>query len=628
MLQFLRSASAGWVAKVLIGLLVISFAVFGVGSSLLNSGGDVVASVGDTDVPLQRFSNELNREIQQFSQQLGQPLTLEQASLFGLPSQVLSRLMSEASLNNRTGAYQMGLSEDRLVTILQADPLFAREAGFDRSRLQQLLRDYQLTEDQYVELYGALAKRRQLADAIINDIEMPRIFLKAINEFGSESRTVEYIELTASSLTEVPVPTDTDLSTYFEENKSIYRAPEYRSVVLLTVTPAGLARPDEIGDDAARERYDTAIASYTSPERRSIQQIVVQDADKIAELTALSTSGKLFSEIAVALNLSATDIDLGMKAKSEIVDKPVAEVAFGLNNGQVSQIVTGTFGTYLIKIAAIVPANVQSFEDVAGEIKQQLALQKARQELQDLFDTLEDARGGGATLAELAQSYSLPFNEVDAVDSNGKDKDENDLELAGGNNLLTGIFASDVGVENNAIAHNDGYVFYDVTGVESERDRELSEVQGKINDAWIAAKTEEAMSAKADELKTRLDDGVTLATLANELTTSVAEVVGITRSNAADSDLPTGTLGELFGGKQGHAEGADRFLVQVTAVNAASPLEVNAQTDEQRARLSGNLSQNILSQFIGQVQLEQGIEINQSLLQAVLDPQNNRQHGT
>ena len=71
MLQMLRSAAAGWVAKVLIGLLVISFAIFGVGNSIFNSGGDVVASVGDTDVPLSRFSGELNREINQVSQQLG-----------------------------------------------------------------------------------------------------------------------------------------------------------------------------------------------------------------------------------------------------------------------------------------------------------------------------------------------------------------------------------------------------------------------------------------------------------------------------------------------------------------------------------------------------------------------------
>ena len=127
-------------------------------------------------------------------------------------------------------------------------------------------------------------------------------------------------------------------------------------------------------------------------------------------------------------------------------------------------------------------------------------------------------------------------------------------------------------------------------------------------------------------------ENASIVQLAEELGASVTSVEDITRANAAGSDLPQGGLSDIFGGKLGHVavlnsqDEQSRFLVAVTSVTPAPALEPSSEQDVQKERLSGNLSENLLSQYIGQIQSEEGIEINQQLLQAVLQPQNNPVH--
>ncbi len=134
MLNALRKGAGGWVAQLLIALLVVSFAVWGVSGFLTGFQADTVASVGGTEVSSQQFFRQYDLAKRQLGQQIGQSVTDEQARLFGLPGQVLGRLVTEAALNDEATTLGLGVSGDTLAKQIADDPSFQGPTGASIAR--------------------------------------------------------------------------------------------------------------------------------------------------------------------------------------------------------------------------------------------------------------------------------------------------------------------------------------------------------------------------------------------------------------------------------------------------------------------------------------------------------------
>src|SRR5665213_2598492 len=148
-----------------------------------------------------------------------------------------------------------------------------------------------------------------------------------------------------------------------------------------------------------------------------------------------------------------------MITKSEVIDPAVADAAFALPSGDVSQPIQGKFGTVLVKVGKIEPGVELSYASLAPTLKKEIATERARASVSELRDKLKDERGGGASVIEAAQKLGLAAVTIEAVDRSGRLPDG---QLA--NNIPTGLdvvsqaFNSDVGVDNDPIAFKAGYV--------------------------------------------------------------------------------------------------------------------------------------------------------------------------
>src|SRR5437016_1240515 len=107
MLDALRKGASGWVAQLFIAVLVISFAIWGVADVFRGFRADTVATVGKADISINDFGRQYDFAKRQLGEQLGQPVTDDQARLFQLPQQVLGRLVADATLND--AGRRMGL---------------------------------------------------------------------------------------------------------------------------------------------------------------------------------------------------------------------------------------------------------------------------------------------------------------------------------------------------------------------------------------------------------------------------------------------------------------------------------------------------------------------------------------
>src|SRR5262249_38055980 len=160
--------------------------------------------------------------------------------------------------------------------------------------------------------------------------------------------------------------------------------------------------------------------------------------------------------------LGAADVDLGLVAKSAILDSAIADAAFALPSGEVSQPVQGKFGVALVKVGTIQPAIEPDFASVAADLKKELASERARSEAASRRDKMEDERGGGASVVEAAQKLGLAPVTIEAVDRSGQAPNGQRVSnIPQGLDVISQAFNSDVGVDNDAIAYRGGYVWYD-----------------------------------------------------------------------------------------------------------------------------------------------------------------------
>ncbi|HET7715184.1 MAG TPA: SurA N-terminal domain-containing protein [Bauldia sp.] len=625
MLDKLRKASAGWVAQLFIALLVVSFGVWGVSGFFTGFNSDVIATVGNTEVTVRQFARSYDLALRQLGQQLGQQITPEQAQMFGLPQQVLGRLIADATLTDEARRMGLGISNEALSRKIAEDEAFQDPSGnFDRNLFVQLLQNAGLTEDQYVEELRTGYVRQQIVDGLAGETEVPDAFMRGLHEYRNEERSLAWVVLDPASAGVIPEPTDAELNAYFEAHKSDWRAPEFRAATLMSLTPADLADAAAVSDEDAKQVYDRVVATrFTTPERRQVQQIVFDSAAEAQAAAAALSGGTTFEEILTEHGLTPEAVDLGLIRRDEIIDPKVAEAAFALAPNGISELIEGQFGPVIVRVIRIEPQVVTPFEEVKEQLKTEIAEQRAAEEIADQIDVIEDARAGGATLEEVAGNYGLTLRTIPAIDASGRDADGNAIpDLPGGQALVAALFESDVGLENNPIPVDRGYVWYAVTAVSAPRDRELAEVRDKVIAAWKAAEVEKRLTERAEQIRTQVEAGTDLATAAGP-GIEVKTADGVKRGGEPPAGLTDAAVEAAFGGPKGFAavaegEGGAKIVVVATAVTVPPYFSGAPDLAEAEEQFSGDLANDLLSQYVYQLQQRLGVAVNQAALQTAI----------
>src|ERR1700736_663550 len=246
-------------------------------------------------------------------------------------------------------------------------------------------------------------------------------------------------------------------------------------------------------------------------------------------------SGMSFDDLAKERGLNPSDVDLGLIAKSAIIDTAIADAAFSLPSGEVSQPVQGRFGVALVKIGKIEPGVEPSYESVASDLKKEIATERARKSVAELRDKMEDERGGGASVIEAAQKLALAAVTVDAVDRSGRlPNGQLAANIPRGLDVVSQAFNSDVGVDNDPISFNGGYVWYDVLGIIPSRERNLDEVKDQVEARCRDDQIASRLRTKASEMVQKLEQGGNLADEAAAAGSKVETAAGFRR----DASLP------------------------------------------------------------------------------------------
>lgn len=454
---------------------------------------------------------------------------------------------------------------------------------------------------------------------------VPKTYRDAINAYQNEQRAIEYVALGAAQAGDVPKPTAEELASYFETRKALFRAPEYRKIAFLRLTPDEVLKWIQVSDDEARQRYESARARYVSPGRRQIQQITFPDADEAKKAKERIAAGASFEEIAKERGLTPQDIDLGLISRTALATAPAVQAAaFSLPEGGVSDPVQSRLGFALIRVVKIEPDAVRPFEDAVAEIKLEIARDRGRTELGQKHDAIEDERAGGASLADAAKKAGLTVVLVPAVDRSGRDPGGAPVpDLPADVDLLSPAFAAQVNAENEALRlDTGGYIWFEVQEVTPSRERTLEEVRERVETRWRDEKIAERLAAKAKELIEKLKSA-SFADVAKAENLTVETVNDLKRNSRLET-LPGTLIPVIFRTPKGDAataEGAtlaERIVFRVTEVTVPT---IDAEAPEARrldTTLRNALAEDLLRQYLIYVEAQVGTSINMDVLRRVV----------
>lgn len=627
MLESLRKAAGTWVAKLLLILLVFSFAVWGISSSLINGiASGAVVTAGNTKVDGTEFRLAYDRQLNVLSRQFGQQITREQANAMGIEGQVIDQLVAGAVLDEQARKMGLGLSKDRLADLTANDPAFLGLDGkFDRNRFMQVLNQIRMRPEDYFNSRAKNAIRQQIVDATTDGMKAPDTFLRAVALYQGEDRTADYVTLPRSMVEPIEEPAADVLTKWFDGLKARYAAPEYRKMSYVKLEPEDIADTAAVTDDQVQKDYDANKARYTTAETRTIEQIVFPSIDAAKAASEAIKGGKTFEQVMTEQGKTAADTLIGTLTKDKVPDPAIADAAFKLEQGKVSEPVQGTFGAVLLRISAITPEIVKPLAEVSAEIRKDIALGEANRILLDVHDSYEDARAGGETLQQAADKLKLKVVTIDAVDRTGKKPDGALVtDIPSSPEVLRAVFESEANIENPPIATgSNGFVFFEVEGITAARERALDEVKAQAITDWKTEQANSRLDAKAKEFEKKLTDGATMDAVATELKLEKQTKRGLKR-DADDADFGKPGIAVIFGVAEGGTgqtptqAGDGKILFKVTEVFEPAGADGKALPEAERKNFSEGIANGMLEELVARLRGEFDVEIDQAAAQQAL----------
>jgi peptidyl-prolyl cis-trans isomerase D len=622
MMEALRKGAGTWIAKIFIALLVLSFAVWGIADIFGGYGAKTVATVGDTEISTVDYQNEFQRELRVISTRLGRNVTIADAREMGIDGQVILRLIGDAALETQAKLLGLGVTGKAVGARLMRQAAFKDSSGkFDRERFYRLLQANNLSEQAFMERQRRSIIMQQITGAVSDGAPPPKTLVDAANRFANETRKLSYITVPQSKLGEIEEPSAEKMRDYYNTHKGEFRAPEFRKVGVIQLTPVTLAKSIEIPEADIKAAFENNKARFNRPERRTVLQIAFPDDAAAKEAHEKLKNGADFMEVAKERGLTESDVNLGALARNDVSDKKIADAIFSLEVGKFSEPVTGDLATVIAKVTKIVPSEIKTFEEMRDRLRQAIAAERAGEKILDVYDKIEDERAGGATLAEIASKLQLEYTGIPAVDSRGFDESSKAVDLLVKQpKALRAIFKATVGLETDPEETPDrGYIWYEVLKVTQERLKPFDDVKLDAETKWRETQLRTLLSGKGQELVDKLRGGSSLADLAQQFDLEVKVSRPLKRNDRAD-DIPNAAIQQAFALKQGefgsaatvNGEGRVVFTVSESAV----PKSTDANMKKQLAQaLAPQVADDLIVQYIRGLRKEFGENVNQSVFE-------------
>ena len=621
MMDTLRKTGAKVLTFILFGLLILSFAVWGIGDIVRGPAvSNSVLQVEDTQVPSEDFDRALRQSMNRIEQMLGQPMDMRQARSFGLIDQVLGELSNRALLDQLSRDMGLVVSDDQLRRAVHGISSFQNAAGeFDRVIFEQTLLTANMSERMLLDQLRRETSQDQINAAVIEGITAPNSLADILYRYRSERRIAEYLLLPRSGVEPPADPEEAALQAFYEENGSRFMAPEYRSLSYVHLSVADMTAEVIIPEEDLRAAYEERREEFVEPERRQIEQFILPDEAAAREAADKLAAGADFAAVAEEATGTAP-VDLGSLTKQEFLPE-IADAVFALEAEQASAPLESLLGWHLVRVGAIEPRQEPAFEEVRESLQQELTETEALDRVLGLAGELDDELGRGATLEEVSQTLGVAVKAVEAISRSGQDPAEQAVTgLPDTRPLLREAFGLESGAESLVIETGGGDFFVvRVDGITPSAQRPFAEVREEVLTAWREQEIDRQLREKAESLAQRLGEAGDLAGIGQSQGLNLAKTEPLRRDDTGSEKVPSAELTtRLFEARPNGvvtAPAPDGYVIaKLVEILPADPGADAEGLAALRDQLGLGIQQDFMAQFIGALRERYDITVNQQLV--------------
>jgi peptidyl-prolyl cis-trans isomerase D len=632
MLKEIRSSVAGWAVKILMGVLIASFMMWGVTDFLRVAPESTVAEVGNREITIRDFQLAFQRQVQNLQQRFGPTFTSEQARQFGLADQTLQQMVGQALFDNVVDDLELTASDEQVAEAIRTNPNFqGAVGGFDRFRYDEVLRANGYTEAAYVEIMRRQMSRQQLLESVVGGLTAPKNLVNAYYLFQSEKRKIETLTIPYADMIDIDAPTDGDISEYHAAHNDEFMAPEYRRISFVTLKPEDLLSEVSVSEEDLQKNFDDRRSEFSQEETRTVEQLLLPDEVKANNAAELLKIGADFYQVAKkTANFEAEDVKLGTVKKSGLPDA-VRELVFSLPQNKASDPVEGPFGWVIYRVTEITPANQKTFGEVRDQIERELKLQEASDAIYDLSTRLDDSLAGGATLEETANVANLGVTVIAMTDAQGRDQAGDPVkELPEITTFLPTVFETDLKTEPTLHETDEGgYYFLRVDNIVEPALRPVSDVREDIVEKLKENRRITAAKKIASELTAKASAGVTFTGLAGDKGWEVKTSEFETRTSMMQKAIVGGNLmQDLFSAGQSEILFGDdnlgdgQVIARVVDIQQGDPSNAKEDLEQIANGITGSLSNDLLNQYRIALETEYGVSVDQAAMAATFASSN------
>lgn len=596
---------------VMMGMLILGLGGFGV----TNFGGGVstVGTVGDVDITADDYARAFQSQVSAFSQQVGQPISSQEALAFGLDRQVLQNLVTQAALDNEAGRVGLSVGDEVVATEITSLDAFKGVSGaFDREAYRFALDRTNQTEAEFESGLRRDITRQLLQGMVAGGFVAPETLTDTLYAWIAERRGFSMIRLGEADLaTPVPDPTEDELKAFHSDNIDRFTTPEAKRITYAALLPEAIAADQPVDDAVLRDLYQSRIDEFVIPERRIVERLVYPDQAAADAGRAELDAGATFEDLVAARGLTLDAIDLGDVTREDLGS--AADAVFAGAEGDVIGPVASDLGPALYRVVTALDGEETSFEDARAALAIEIQTDAARRAISDKVELVDDLLAGGATLEDLAKEAGMTLGTIDHVV--GRQGSATIEGYPAFREAADAVMADDF--PQAIVLEDGGLVALRLDEIVPAAAIPFDEAREAVDAAWRAEALTKALAARAIEIKSAIEGGAAIGSFG---------IVDVTPEIARDgfvSGTPETLLPAVFSMSAGDVQVVEAAgfiaVVQLDRIQTAATEGEDAEAlrDAIAAQARQAITADAFAAYTAALSAEAGITLDQAVINAV-----------
>lgn len=524
MLQLFRSGLTSYFATALLGLLIASFALWGIGGDILGGAGSNVAQIGDNKVTLNDYAREFQNKFSEIQEQSGGEITREMAIDQGYANRWVTELVQRETFSVAAHELHIRVTDTQLRDFIMGIEAFQDTLGeFSKSSFENMARYRGLTSSEFEELLRRDLERQYLMTSIISGASVPDAIQKTFIKFLMEERTAEIVTIPAYSIKDIPEPDDATLQSYYQDNAAIYMAPEYRDIRFITLSVKDFISEITVTDEEVEQAIDASSQESDSNEKRAFSQILFDDKNAAEKAYTDLGAGKKFLDVIIASGSNADDSAVAENTLQDATDSygvAAAEAIFSTVENKYTAPVETDFGWRIFNITKI-SAAINNTDRLRAEMVETLKHEKALDVLYTKSELINDELAAGGSLEDIATNLIFALKSAIDIDQLGyNSKGDFVVNIPTDPAFLTTVFETLEGDEPMLEEMGNGeYFLLVVDNIQQPAIRPFADVKTSVVDIWKADTRKNMAREKATEILTKAQEGTPM----KDLSTTTAD---------------------------------------------------------------------------------------------------------